>query len=109
MADLKERILVELESIDLLMTELKNSKKLSDMSNLELAGTGALIHNFYNGIENIMKQIFIFTNTSIPSGTFWHKDLLESASENDFLSNSTKKRPWSSAGIQALFCPRIFT
>ena len=90
MAELKERIFAELENIDQIMDELKRNENLSDLSNLELAGIGTLIHNFYNGIENIIKQIFISEGKPVPSGTFWHKDLLESACQHNFIDNTTK-------------------
>jgi hypothetical protein len=59
MAEIKDRILAELENIDKVIIELSNCGKLSEMSTIEISGVGALLHNFYNGIENVVKQVFI--------------------------------------------------
>ena len=90
MADLHERILAELENIGRIVDELKRCGSLSALSALELAGTGALLHNFYNGIENILKQVLLHEGIPLPSGTYWHKDLLEASVNAQILSASTK-------------------
>jgi hypothetical protein len=91
MADIKERIAAELENIDKIIAELDKCDELSKLSTIELAGVGALLHNFYNSIENAIKQIFIDENKALPSGTFWHKDLLETATTEEVLSHATKE------------------
>ena len=91
MAEIKDRILAELENIDKVIIELSNCGKLSEMSTIEISGVGALLHNFYNGIENVVKQVFIDQGLALPSGTFWHKDLIEIAEKENILSSSTKK------------------
>ena len=57
MAKLYEKVEAELENIEQILAELKQTKSLANLSTIELAGIGAFIHNFYNGIENILKQI----------------------------------------------------
>ncbi len=43
---------------------------------IELAAIGTFLHNIYNGIENILKQIIVAKNVEMPMSGTWHKDLL---------------------------------
>lgn len=79
MADLRERIEAEFENIEKVLAELPSSKYLPFLSVLELAGTAALLHSFYNGLENILKQILRARGANLPQGASWHKELVEEA------------------------------
>jgi hypothetical protein len=79
-----------LENIDEIFKEIPSRIKLPYLSILELAGTAALLHNFYNGIENILKQIFISENINLPEGKSSHKELLEAAVINNIISEQSK-------------------
>ena len=89
MAKLKDRIEAEYEQIFQLLDEMPSKDKLPYLSFLELAGVATLLHNFYNGVENILKQCLLSQNISIPSGASWHKDLLTHSVENNILSSET--------------------
>jgi uncharacterized protein YutE (UPF0331/DUF86 family) len=91
MADIREKIAVELENIENIFIEILQMDDLSKASRLELAGIGALLHNFYNSIENILKQILNSQGISIPQSSFWHKDLLEGACSSKIISSTLKE------------------
>ncbi|MGD0487067.1 MAG: hypothetical protein ABSB94_07730 [Syntrophorhabdales bacterium] len=94
MPDYRLRVEAEYEAIRNLLSTLPNCP-LSTLSALELAGAGALLYNFYNGIENVLKQVFQMKVLVVPQGESWHRDLLVTAGEKGILSaqllNSLKR------------------
>jgi len=54
---MNERIEAEFENIEQVLGRLPASDSCGVLSSLELAGVGALLQSFYNGIENILKQL----------------------------------------------------
>jgi len=74
------KIEFEISQIDTLLHETESLLKLAhnktpDM--IETAAMGLLLQSFYNGIENIMKFIIKEKYDKLPSGTKWHKELLD--------------------------------
>jgi len=76
MADLKDYIEAEEENIRHELGQLPPADRLSRLSELELAGTAALLHSIYNGIENVLKQALQGGGGDLPVGATWHRDLL---------------------------------
>ena len=72
MASFKDRIEAEYEAIENTLSLLPN-KPISQLSKLELAGLATLIQNFYNGIENILNQVFQLKSIIISTGASWHQ------------------------------------
>jgi len=68
MAKVHEQVEAEFENIERTLTEVSKSESLPNLSNLELAGLAAPIHNFYNGIENILKQLITAAGKKLPDG-----------------------------------------
>jgi len=91
MAEVRELVEAELENIERVVEEFPDSNSLPDLSSLELAGVAALVHNFYNGIENILKQIVTASGKKLPDGSSWHRDLINTAMSNEIISESTAK------------------
>lgn len=89
MADAREKIDAELQNIERVLAELPEPDSLKNLSSLELAGVAALIHNFYNGVENVFKQLVLSKKLNIPQGPSWHIDLIEMCVANRIVSQAT--------------------
>lgn len=89
MADAREKIEAELENVERVLADLPEPYSLKKLSSLELAGVAALIHNFYNGVENVFKQLVISKGLSIPQGPSWHIELIEICVANQIISRTT--------------------
>jgi hypothetical protein len=77
---LKSEIIAELEKIQKVtnnIVSLYSNIKDKTPSLIELSAMATFLHNFYSGIENIMKRIAASLDNDIPSGTSWHTDLLK--------------------------------
>ena len=78
MAD-RRRIQAEIENVELTLRELENAVSRPERSPVELAGIATFVHNAYNGIENILKQILQAEKITVPRQSTWHKALLDQA------------------------------
>lgn len=92
MPSLSEWINIELANIDTALKEMPSVESLRRLSPLEVAGTATLLHNFYNGIENILKQIVSDQDIKLPAGQFWHQQLLTIAVKHKIIPPKTVDR-----------------
>jgi len=89
MSEVNEYVEAELENIERLVKELPAEKSLESLSGLELSGTAAILHGFYNGLENVLKQLVRYRELQIPEGPSWHRDLIAAAVSNGIISEGT--------------------
>ena len=79
-----QKITFEIEQID---ENMDASQPLLDLCKtkepdfVEKCGIAMILHSFYNGIENILLIIIKNTDSNLPNGLKWHKDLLYKAFE----------------------------
>jgi len=88
MIDYKARIEAEYEAVEKIIAAIPANPDFSQLSELELAGVAALLHNFYNGIENVLKQILQSNNIDIPQGATWHQNLLITSLKSKIISET---------------------
>ena len=89
MKPLRERVEAELEQIERVLAEFPQNRQYADLSVLELAGLSTLLHNFYNGIEAILKHVVQDQGLTVPDGPAWHRDLVNLAVSNGLIASST--------------------
>lgn len=85
---LREYCDAEFENIDAVVAELfliAKAKK-SAYSIAELAAMAAFLHNFYNGVENILKRILYAKGAELQKTSTWHKDLLLASRDAGIIS-----------------------
>jgi len=92
MADLRERVEAEFENIAKVTAELAAVSSCHALSTLERAGVGALLQSFYNGIENVLKQLLLSRRAQLPDGPSWHRDLVNAATELHLISGGLARK-----------------
>ncbi|VVB86134.1 Uncharacterised protein [uncultured archaeon] len=92
MDDISRQILAEKENVEIALSNLKDTMARDEKTVIELAAIATFLHNIYNGIENILKQILKAKGIEIPKSATWHKDLLNlSASQGIISENLTNE------------------
>ena len=89
MAEGREQIALELRNLERILLEFPVTRPCASLSTLELAGVAALLHNFYNGIENVLKVAVKMRGGEVPTGGSWHRDLMKLAGTVGVLSEAT--------------------
>lgn len=75
---LRDQVELELGALRRLVEEYQQfaGKSGARMNNVEIAACGAMLHSFYNGVENILKRIALAVDGAVPEGDASHKQLL---------------------------------
>lgn len=76
MGRLPRQILAEKQNVEAALDNLKEAMARAKKSAIELAAIGTFLHNIYNGIDNILKQIVRLKSVEMPKSDSWHKELL---------------------------------
>ena len=87
MPDYRQRVAAEFEAIQRTLAAFPD-RPLNELSELELAGVAALLHNFFNGIGDVLKQAIRAIGLAVPSGSSSHRDLLCIAVEQNVISEN---------------------
>jgi len=92
MDKLNQQIKAEQELIAKTLLLLHEALHRPHKNEVELAAIASCLHNIYNGIENILKRIFKFQGTDIPSSSSSHKDLLDLAVNLGIISQTLSEQ-----------------
>lgn len=76
MASLPKQIIAERANVEEAIHNLHDAMDRPVKTVIELAAMGTFLHNFYNGIENILKQSLKLKNVNLDRNGNWHKELL---------------------------------
>ena len=79
MGNLPQEILAEKQNVERTLTLLDEAMARVEKTGVELTAIATCLHNIYNGIENILKQLLRPKNIDVPPSSTWHKDLLNQA------------------------------
>jgi uncharacterized protein YutE (UPF0331/DUF86 family) len=88
MDNLHRRILAEKENVEIALGNLKYAMARNEKTVIELAAIATFLHNIYNGIENILKQILKAKGIDIPESAIWHKELLNLSASQGIISEN---------------------
>lgn len=82
--DLLEELEIEFEAIARTLDELtalRRDVSARQPNHRELAAAGLFLANVYNGIENALKRLARYHAVPLPTGPYWHQELLQAFGE----------------------------
>ena len=85
---LHKKISAEKENVEIALKNLNFTLSRNEKSVVELAAIGTFLHNIYNGMENILKQILVSESVEIPKSATWHKDILNLSQSMGIISET---------------------
>lgn len=88
MDKLPKEILAENENVEITLENLSKAMLKIEKSVIELSAIATFLHNIYNGIENVLKQVMKSKNIGLPNSETWHKDLLDLSVSRGIISEN---------------------
>lgn len=88
MGKIPKQILAEKQNVEVALNNPKRAMARKNRSTIELAAIGTFLHNIYNGIENILKQVVRLKNVEMPKSDSWHQDLLSLSVSKGIISET---------------------
>lgn len=82
-----DEISIDLESMEIIVQEIKNILAITNnanVTNIYKTALGGFASQFYNGIENILKRILKHSSINLPVGDNWHIELLNMFSQTNY-------------------------
>lgn len=92
MDELNREILAEKEHILGTLQALEKTLEREEKTIIEISAIATFLQDTYNGMENILKRILKFKGISVPHTGQWHKDLLNTAVNNQIISYELSRR-----------------
>ena len=103
MDDLVRYVAAERENVERTLAGLDETLARSPLGRVELAAMAAFLHNVYNGMENILKQITRRRGGKIPTGPSWHKELLDLATSLRVISEPVAEQLYQYLAFRHFF------
>ena len=103
MPQLHERVLAEKENVELALANLRQAMARKDRSVVELTAAASFVHNVYNGIENILKQVLAARSIEVPKVGAWHQELLRLSVTEKVVSNELTQELKEYLGFRHFF------
>jgi len=88
MDNFSKQIIAEMANVEEAIRNLDEAMSRQVKTVIELAAIATFLHNFYNGIENILKQSLGMKNIRIIKSDNWHKELLTLSVAHGVISDS---------------------
>ena len=85
------------------LNNLKEAMARTEKTVIELSAIATFLHNIYNGIENILKQILKGKNIKISRSETWHKDLLNTSVSLGIISENLSDKLYEYLSFRHFF------
>lgn len=74
---LRAAIVKELDALDRLPDEARELIEVAAPETMHVRALGSVLHDYYTGVERILKRILEQVDRDVPDGNAWHREVLE--------------------------------